>query len=236
MAAGLGYIEFTTGDILTAAAANGYLASQTVMVFADAAARTTAITSPQEGMMSYLKDTNATEYYSGAAWVALGGSGGDLTRITKVTFSASSAVNIDNCFSSTYDFYLIQGQFTTSSAGTYLQGRMRASSTNATGSNYSSVNTYVLYNGTGAGYDGTSANTTAVLGYMRSADQLPMDIRIMNPFLAEFTTWTNQQQDATYKNDFGAIHAVKTSYDGISIYPSGGTITGEVNIYGYKKG
>lgn len=74
MAAGLGYKEFTTGDVLTAADANGYLASQVVMVFASAAARTSAITSPQEGMISYLKDTNSTEYYSGSAWVAIGGS------------------------------------------------------------------------------------------------------------------------------------------------------------------
>ena len=73
MAAGLGYKEFTTGDVLTAADANGYLASQVVMVFASAAARTSAIASPQEGMFSYLKDTNSTEYYSGSAWVALGG-------------------------------------------------------------------------------------------------------------------------------------------------------------------
>jgi hypothetical protein len=79
MAAGLGYKEFATGDVLTAAAANGYLASQVVMVFADAAARTTAITSPQEGMISYLKDTNATQYYSGSAWVSIGGAGSPLT-------------------------------------------------------------------------------------------------------------------------------------------------------------
>jgi hypothetical protein len=72
MAAGLGFKEFTTGDVLTAADANGYLASQVVMVFADAAARTSAIASPQEGMISYLKDTNSTEYYSGSAWVAVG--------------------------------------------------------------------------------------------------------------------------------------------------------------------
>jgi hypothetical protein len=76
MAAGLGYIEFNTGDVLTAAQANGYLASQVVMVFASAAARTSAIASPQEGMFSYLKDTNSTEYYSGSAWVAVGGGGG----------------------------------------------------------------------------------------------------------------------------------------------------------------
>lgn len=79
MAAGQGYIEFATGDVLTAAAANGYLASQVVMVFADSAARTTAITSPQEGMISYLKDTNATQYYSGSAWVSIGGGSSPLT-------------------------------------------------------------------------------------------------------------------------------------------------------------
>jgi hypothetical protein len=76
MAAGQGYIEFATGDVLTAAAANGYLASQVVMVFASSAARTSAIASPQEGMVSYLKDTNALEAYDGSAWVAVGGSSG----------------------------------------------------------------------------------------------------------------------------------------------------------------
>jgi hypothetical protein len=91
MAAGLGYIEFATGDILTAAAANGYLASQTVMVFANAAARTTAITSPQEGMFSYLKDTNATQYYSGSAWVSIGGASPLTTKGDLYTYSTADA-------------------------------------------------------------------------------------------------------------------------------------------------
>jgi hypothetical protein len=44
---------------------------QSVMVFADAAARTTALTGVvAEGMLSYLKDTNAVEVYDGANWVA----------------------------------------------------------------------------------------------------------------------------------------------------------------------
>jgi hypothetical protein len=71
MAAGLGFKNFASGDVLTAADVNAYLNSQTVMVFADAAARTAAITSPQEGMFSYLKDTNATQYYTGSAWTNL---------------------------------------------------------------------------------------------------------------------------------------------------------------------
>lgn len=74
MAAGQGFKTFATGDVLTAADTNGYL-MQGVWVFANAAARTAAVTSPQEGNMSFLKDTNSTEYYDGAAWVAIGGSG-----------------------------------------------------------------------------------------------------------------------------------------------------------------
>ena len=78
--AGAGYKLYATGDVLTAAQVNNYLQEQTVMVFADAAARTTALASVlAEGMISYLKDTNATDYYSGSAWVALGGSSSPLT-------------------------------------------------------------------------------------------------------------------------------------------------------------
>ena len=91
MAAGLGYIEFTTGDVLTAALANGYLASQTVMVFADSAARATAITSPQEGMFSYLKDSNSTQYYSGSAWVSIGGASPLTTKGDVYTYSTTDA-------------------------------------------------------------------------------------------------------------------------------------------------
>lgn len=73
--AGSGYKLFATGDVLTAAQVNNYLQEQTVMVFADAAARTTALASVlAEGMISYLKDTNATQYYSGSAWINIGGS------------------------------------------------------------------------------------------------------------------------------------------------------------------
>lgn len=93
MAAGLGYKEFATGDVLTAADANGYLASQVVMVFASAAARTSAIASPQEGMISYLKDTNATEYYSGSAWASVGsGGGGKVLQVVQSSYSTSKTI------------------------------------------------------------------------------------------------------------------------------------------------
>jgi len=83
--AGAGYKLFNTGDVLTAAQVNTYLQEQVVMVFANAAARTTALSSVlSEGMVSYLKDTNATEVYDGSAWVGIGNSG-DITGVTAGT-------------------------------------------------------------------------------------------------------------------------------------------------------
>ena len=70
MAAGLGFKDFVTGEVLTAADVDGYL-MQNIWVFASAAARDAAVTSPQEGNFAYLKDTNVTTYYTGSAWANL---------------------------------------------------------------------------------------------------------------------------------------------------------------------
>ena len=87
MAAGLGFKTFTTGEVLTAADTNGYL-MQGVLVFASSAARASAITSPQEGQYSYLKDTDALEYYNSSAWV--GAPVGDITEVTTAAGSGLS--------------------------------------------------------------------------------------------------------------------------------------------------
>jgi hypothetical protein len=82
--AGAGYKLFNTGDVLTAAQVNTYLMQQSVMVFADSAARTTALSGVlAEGMLSYLQDTNAVEKYDGSAWVAI--AAGDIEGVTAGT-------------------------------------------------------------------------------------------------------------------------------------------------------
>jgi hypothetical protein len=80
MAAGLGFKTFNTGDVLTANDVNGYL-MQGVLVFASAAARDAAITSPQEGQFAYTKDNNSLWYYTGSAWAASGATG-DIDGVT----------------------------------------------------------------------------------------------------------------------------------------------------------
>jgi hypothetical protein len=83
--AGAGYKLFNTGDVLTAAQVNTYLQQQVIMVFASSAARTTALSSVlAEGMFSYLTDTNAFQYYDGAAWTDVSNPG-DITGVTAGT-------------------------------------------------------------------------------------------------------------------------------------------------------
>lgn len=66
-----GFRTWTPLEVITASNVQGYLQDQTVMVFADAAARTSAVVVPTEGMLSWLEDENAYQYYSGSAWVDL---------------------------------------------------------------------------------------------------------------------------------------------------------------------
>jgi len=83
--ANAGYKAFATGDVLTAAQVQYNLQNQTIMFFASSAARTTALSGVVvEGMFSYLADTNAFEYYDGAAWQSASNPG-DITGVTAGT-------------------------------------------------------------------------------------------------------------------------------------------------------
>ena len=74
---GSGFKDWSPGDVLTAADVDGYLMRQTVMTFADASARDTALSGVlDEGMMAYLEDTNVTTYYDGSSWEDIRGLGG----------------------------------------------------------------------------------------------------------------------------------------------------------------
>ena len=101
-----GYHLFSTGEVLTAANVDNYLMNQTVMVFASAAARTSALTGViAEGMVSYRTDSHILEYYSGSAWTA-------------VTASSGSTVNRNALLNA--DFLINQRNFTSNTAtGTY---------------------------------------------------------------------------------------------------------------------
>ena len=236
MAAGAGYIEFATGDILTAAAANQYLASQVVMVFASASARTSAIASPQEGMISYLKDTNATEYYSGSAWVAIGGSSGALTLITTVNLSSSGSFNINGCFSSTYDNYMVVFSNLQGSSSSYASFGLRSGGTNAT-SSYETAGYYMLYSSStinGQAATGDSKFDSIEWG-TSTTDNSSGNLFLFSPFKTTNTGFEYNQEAPGAIVRRSGNHAVATSYDSLWFTVNSGTVSGNISIYGLGK-
>jgi len=82
---------FVAGEILTAADVNTNLMDQTVMVFDDAAARTAAIPSPTEGMVTYLKSDDSVTKFNGAAFVPVGGILQVVQTVKTDTFSVGAS-------------------------------------------------------------------------------------------------------------------------------------------------
>lgn len=62
---------FLNGYPLPASDLNTYLMDQSVMTFASATARTSALPAPTEGMTTYLEDLNQVQVYNGTSWEGL---------------------------------------------------------------------------------------------------------------------------------------------------------------------
>jgi hypothetical protein len=279
MAAGLGFKTFATGDVLSAGDTNGYL-MQGVLVFADAAARTAAVTSPQEGQTSYTKDNDLIQVYNGSSWVTKSGgsplttkgdlygysttdarlpvgtngqiltadstaatglawataaSGGSLTLINTTSFSASSIVSVDSLFSATYSNYLVLFNCVPTSAGD-INFRFRAGGTDNSTSNYNNQVLDVL----GTATPSASRNTSVTQGRWcgnKGATNHSTVSTFFNPFATLNTQTINNsvlRSDSSIEmNQVNNAFNATTSFTGVSWYPSAGTITGTVRVYGY---
>lgn len=156
--AGAGYKLFATGDVLTAAQVNTYLMQQTVMVFASSAARTAALSGViAEGMLSYLTDTNALQYYDGAAWQDVSNPG-DITGVTagtglsgggtsgSVTLAIDTATTVDKDTAQTLTNKTLTSPVINGGTLVGPEERTTVSATAATGTiNFDAVTQGVLY-------------------------------------------------------------------------------------------
>jgi len=162
-----------------------------------------------------------------------------LIHINTTTFSAVSAQNLQY-FSSNYDNYKIILNFTASSANAMIRYRMSASGVDATTTDYNTGLRYIRSTGSGGDTQGNNSNY-GILGYIASGN--PEDTRItfdiISPFLAERTGLTingpgyDTVSWLTYVGS--SAYRVSTSYNGITIYPSTGTLSGTATIFGYRK-
>lgn len=106
-----GFKTFVDLDILTAAEVNGFLMTQAVMVFDDAAARTAALPSPLEGMVTYLKDTDELDVWTGAAWVIVNDNTAAILKSTVTTkgdlVAATAADTVTRLAAGTNEYRLV---------------------------------------------------------------------------------------------------------------------------------
>ena len=79
-----GFKTFAVSEVLTAADVNDYLMEQAVAVFANASARDSAISSPQNGQACFLLDSSMLQFYYSSAWNNFVGEG-DITAVTAGT-------------------------------------------------------------------------------------------------------------------------------------------------------
>ena len=167
---------------------------------------------------------------------SVAGSGVTLNSATGVvTASAASSVNVNGCFSDLYTSYQIEYILETS-ASVGLNLRMRASGTDAT-TNYDNQRftniSATLSAQRNAGGSSFQADTITLIGTHAG------NMKLVDPFAATqtlmFTDYLSFDATMTTSSGEGRTngrHRTATSYDGFTINPPSGTVTGTIKVYG----
>jgi hypothetical protein len=195
----------------------------------------TTATTAQYQSLSFVYVASGTTWYS----VAPPSTAPGLTLTGSSSFTTSSSVSLNNCFSSTYENYVLSIRLTAASATSTISARMRASGTDASGGNYSWQDVSGFGGTAGAGNSSgqTAFNFGTILN--TAADRYGYRFDLYGPQTA---TKTLGLYEGGYTNNGGTVitnqiytvHDLSTSYDGITFYPSSGTITGSIRVFGYK--
>jgi hypothetical protein len=231
--AGLGKKTFVAGEVLLAQDVNGYLMDQSVMVFGGTAARSSAIPTPTEGMMSYRTDDDVVEVFDGSAYVGVGGgASGALTLISKTTIGTSVAsVNVTSAFSSAYRRYkvFIAGSGTNTNDGN-LAFKLGSSTTG-----YYWAGAAPLYaTSTISNNNGNNQASFSSIGFVHPS-RVNLDLELIDPGVASFTKIVGARVALNGAANYAGSHDVATAFTDFTITPSAGTMTGgTIYVYGYE--
>jgi hypothetical protein len=213
---------------LDASDLNTYLMDQAVQTFAGTAARGSAITTPVEGMVTYLEDLDRYDTYNGSSHVPMGG----LTLVKSQTVgSAVATVTVNDAFSADYDDYKIIMSGGVSSGNATLRLALGSSTTG-----YYWVRRDALY-ATGADNTDTGNNDSlfSFVGRVNTS-QMHLCAELGSPFLSSWTNISSSNGLSSSAGNTNGVHQVASSFSAFTISPASGTLTGgKINVYGYKK-
>jgi hypothetical protein len=212
---------------------------QSVMVFGGSAARSSAIGTAnfEEGMVSYLTDTDKVEAYNGTDWVSVAPTTSQgLTLINTTSFSGVSSISLPaGTFTTAYTNYRVIYQLDSTSTGTDAKIRFRTSGTdNSSNVYYSSGQFNYAYNGANFS-EGTNPSTISV-PVATSEDNIGClsIIDVMNPQVAIRTFAKGLSASKFNNRHFSICHDSTTQFDSLTYILGGGTGIGKVYAYGYN--
>jgi hypothetical protein len=156
-----------------------------------------------------------------------------LTLITTQSFSAASAVNVNDVFSTTYDHYKVIVSMSASTANQAL-GRLRVSGADNTTTNYN-WQRLTVENTSVQGFSTTGSNLFEIAD-AKTNDGL-FELNFSNPFLSKTTQIYSLSNPTTTAHMWWrqTYFNATTSFTGFSINPSTGTFTGTLSVWGYSK-
>ena len=202
--------------------------------------------SPYEGQVIFQKDTDQLLVWNGTAWVIPNSPAQNpqgLELITDASFTTSTAVNVSNCFTSTYANYrlLVAIDAVNTSATRTINLRFRDSGGD-------DANAIYTYSSASAGFGNTALNST-LSGYSQTESKLTNHyysgntssamLDILQPFVATKRTMASGSVRGGYASEdtlgmFGVAIDTAKSHTGFSIYPTAGNMTGSYYVYGYR--
>jgi len=191
-------------------------------------------TVPYEGQLIYETDTDMVAAYNGSAWVYTHSSG--LVLIRTRTFSTASSVAEDSVFTSTYQNYLLIYDLTAATGtNSDLQYYFRSSGTDTTTGYVTEFQTQ--YAGTLTSGEVASGLIGAVHTSYPTYSQGTVNIHSPQAARAKILLvnagWVSSLGQPRQLRFF-TYNGSTTQFDGIKIFPSAGTITGTMRIYGYR--
>lgn len=162
------------------------------------------------------------------------GSGPDVL-ISKGTFTTSSAVNLSSVLTSSYNFYTLNVFANASSAGAFINLRFRENTTDFTAANYATASQYYQTGGSVGSYSSNGAATTIQLANMSSGARAISNINLARISATEGSL-TYQSWDSQFNQGItgSARNNALTNFNGLSLYPSAGTMTGYYILTGRK--
>ena len=200
---------------------------------------TTRPASPYDGQVIYETDTDKTLVWNGSAWVFLSTSTANpvgLEFVASTSFSATTTPFINGCFTSTYLHYRLMISIS-GSTGTDVRFRLRSGT--STPENGAVYDRWGYYNGATAMTFSNAANQTN--GFLvdvanNSAFPATATIDIYNPNVAVNTNAHIQSWGAQLGNIYTWVNRIETTtqYTGFEMTADSGTLTGSIQVYGYR--